>query len=94
MRIRSWPRLVRDGVPIEPILGHGAWRSRRANALTVPEIQQCLACSPLSRCKKDAWMQKQQDFDEHQAQLRAIDQEVASQRQKLDPNDIVGQQVG
>jgi hypothetical protein len=42
---------------------------------------------------QDAWMEKQRAFDEQQAQLATVDKEVIAQRQKLDPNDLVGQQV-
>ena len=42
---------------------------------------------------QDAWLEKQRAFDEQQAQLSTVDKEVVAQRAKLDPNDIVGQQV-
>jgi hypothetical protein len=72
---------------------HDACAQSASTPLTVPEIQQCLCQQPQLQPLQDAWLQKQHDFDEHQAQLATIDQEVASQRQKLNPNDIVGQQV-
>ena len=62
-------------------------------SMTVPEIQECLCLQPRLQPLQDAWLQKQHDFDEHQAQLATVNQEVTAQRQKLDPNDIVGQQV-
>ena len=61
--------------------------------LSVEEIRQCLCLQPRLQPLQDAWLARQRDFDEHQAQLAAIDKEVVAQRQKLDPNDIVGQQV-
>jgi hypothetical protein len=61
--------------------------------LTVPEIQQCLCLQPRLQPLQDAWLEKQRAFDEQQAQLGTVDKEVITQRQKLDPNDIVGQQV-
>ena len=61
--------------------------------LTVPEIQQCLCMQPRLQPLQDEWLAKQKDFDEQQAQLATIDKEVVAQRQKLDPNDVVGQQV-
>jgi hypothetical protein len=61
--------------------------------LTVPEIQQCLCMQPGLQPLQDAWMEKQRAFDEQQAQLATVDKEVIAQRQKLDPNDLVGQQV-
>jgi hypothetical protein len=61
--------------------------------LSVPEIQQCLCMQPKLQPLQDAWLEKQKDFDEQQAQLATIDKEVASQRQKLNPEDLVGQQV-
>jgi hypothetical protein len=61
--------------------------------LTVPEIQQCLCMQPRLQPLQDAWLEKQRAFDEQQAQLATVDKEVIAQRQKLDPNDVVGQQV-
>jgi hypothetical protein len=61
--------------------------------LTVPEIQQCLCMQPRLQPLQDAWAQQQRAFDEQQAQLATVDKEVAAQRQKLNPNDLVGQQV-
>jgi hypothetical protein len=61
--------------------------------LSVPEIQQCLCMQPSLQPLQDAWAQQQRAFDEQQAQLATIDQQVAVQRQRLDPNDLVGQQV-
>jgi hypothetical protein len=62
-------------------------------SLSVPEIQQCLCLQPKLQPLQDAWLARQKDFDEHQRQLDVITQEVAAQRQKLDPEDAVGQQV-
>jgi Spy/CpxP family protein refolding chaperone len=70
-----------------------AAKAQSSTSLTVPEIQQCLCMQPQLQPLQNAWLQKQQDFDEQQAQLKTIDQEVISQRQKLNPEDIVGQQV-
>src|SRR3954469_20461656 len=61
--------------------------------LTVPEIQQCLCMQPRLQPLQDAWAQQQRAFDEQQAQLATVNNEVAAQRQKLNPNDLVGQQV-
>src|SRR5688572_19555009 len=61
--------------------------------LTVPEIQQCLCMQPKLQPLQDAWAEKQRAFDEQKAQLATVDKEVIVQRQRLDPNDIVGQQV-
>lgn len=61
--------------------------------LSVPEIQQCLCMQPRLQPLQDAWSEKQRAFDEQQAQLATVDKEVIAQRQKLDPNDVVGQQV-
>jgi hypothetical protein len=61
--------------------------------LSVPEIQQCLCMQPKLQPLQDAWLAKQRAYDEQQAQLATVDKEVISQRQKLDPNDVVGQQV-
>ena len=77
------------------LLTLGAWRAAEAQStsLTVPEIQQCLCLQPKLQPLQDAWLARQKDFDEHQRQLDAINTEVAAQRQKLDPEDAVGQQV-
>jgi hypothetical protein len=64
-----------------------------STSMTVQEIRQCLCLQPSLQPLQDAWLARQKDFDEHQRQLATIDQEVASQRQKLDPEDAVGQQV-
>jgi len=48
-------------------LATGRWRQSASTPLTVPEIQQCLCMQPQLQPLQDAWMQKQQDFDEHQA---------------------------
>ena len=61
--------------------------------LSVPEIQQCLCLQPKLQPLQDAWLAKQRAYDEQQAQLATVDKEVIAQRQKLDPNDVVGQQV-
>jgi hypothetical protein len=61
--------------------------------LSVPEIRQCLCMQPQLQPLQDAWLQKQRAYDEQQAQLATVDKEVIAQRQKLDPNDVVGQQV-
>ena len=61
--------------------------------LSVPEIQQCLCLQPELQPLQDAWLEKQRAYDEQQAQLSTVDKDVISQRQKLAPNDVVGQQV-
>src|SRR3954471_13667448 len=61
--------------------------------LTVPEIRQCLCMQPSLQPLQDSWMEKQRAYDEQQAQLATVDKEVVAQRAKLDPNDLVGQQV-
>jgi hypothetical protein len=73
--------------------GGAALAQSASTPLTVPEIQQCLCLQPRLQPLQDAWMEKQRAYDEQQAQLATVDKEVVSQRQKLDPNDIVGQQV-
>jgi len=64
-----------------------------AGSMSVPEIQQCLCLQPRLQPLQDAWLQKQRAFDEQNAQLTTVSQEVTAQRAKLDPNDLVGQQV-
>jgi hypothetical protein len=72
--------------------GAGA-QAQSATPLTVPEIQQCLCLQPKLQPLQDVWSEKQHAYDEQQAQLATVDKEVIAQRQKLDPNDLVGQQV-
>jgi hypothetical protein len=67
--------------------------AQQASSMSVEEIRKCLCLQPRLQPLQDAWLARQRDFDEHQAQLAAIDREVVAQRQKLDPNDLVGQQV-
>jgi hypothetical protein len=71
----------------------GAAEAQSSGALSVPEIQQCLCLQPKLQPLQDAWLTTQKDFDEHQRQLDAINQEVTAQRAKLNPEDTVGQQV-
>ena len=71
----------------------GAQAQSATVPLTVPEIQQCLCMQPRLQPLQDAWSEKQRAYDEQQAQLATVSNEVISQRQKLDPNDLVGQQV-
>jgi len=71
----------------------GAWAQSATVPLTVPEIQQCLCMQPRLQPLQDEWLAKQRAYDEQQAQLATVDREVLAQRQKLDPNDVVGQQV-
>ncbi len=67
--------------------------AQSSGAMSVQEIQQCLCLQPKLQPLQDAWLASQKDFDEHQRQLDAINQEVIAQRGRLDPNDTVGQQV-
>jgi hypothetical protein len=78
---------------VSTLAGAGAAGAQSAQPLTVPEIQQCLCLQPKLQPLQDAWLAAQKDFDEHQRQLDAINQEVTAQRAKLDPEDTVGQQV-
>jgi hypothetical protein len=74
-------------------LGAEAQAQSSTVPLSVPEIQQCLCMQPTLQPLQDAWLEKQRAYDEQQAQLATVDKEVIAQRQKLDPNDVVGQQV-
>jgi hypothetical protein len=71
----------------------GAAEAQSSQSLNVQEIQQCLCLQPKLQPLQDAWLTSQKDFDEHQRQLDAINQEVIAQRAKLNPDDTVGQQV-
>jgi hypothetical protein len=78
------------GTFLSPI---GAQAQSSTIPLSVPEIQQCLCMQPKLQPLQDAWLEKQRAYDEQQAQLATVDKEVIAQRQKRDPNDLVGQQV-
>ena len=71
----------------------GASAQSASTPMTVPEIQECLCLQPRLQPLQDAWLARQKQFDDHQRELSVIDQEVAAQRQKLNPDDVVGQQV-
>ncbi|MES1151805.1 MAG: hypothetical protein ABUL54_07915 [Dongia sp.] len=78
---------------LSSLIAAGPAEAQSSGSMTVPEIQQCLCLQPKLQPLQDAWLAAQKDFDEHQRQLDAIDQEVKAQRAKLDPEDTVGQQV-
>ncbi|HVO05058.1 MAG TPA: hypothetical protein VMT54_22875 [Candidatus Cybelea sp.] len=61
--------------------------------LSVEEIQGCLCLQPQLQPLQDTWLARQHDYDEHQQQLANLDQQVKAQRQQLNPEDAVGQQV-
>ena len=62
-------------------------------AMTVDEIRDCLCMEPRLKTDKDEMTIRQNLLSERQAQLAAVDTQLKAQREKLDPNDIVGQQV-
>jgi uncharacterized membrane protein YdfJ with MMPL/SSD domain len=64
-----------------------------AGSMTVQDIRECLCLQPRLQPLQDAWAASQRQLNEQQSQLANVDQQVSSQRQKLDPNDVVGQQV-
>ena len=78
---------------VAALVAAGQAEAQSSGSMTVPEIQQCLCLQPRLQPLQDAWLAAQKDFDEHQRQLDAINQEVTAQRAKLDPEDTVGQQV-
>jgi len=97
MTMRTFTSVVTVGAAIllaTVFLSAPAAQAQSASVpLSVPEIQQCLCMQPRLQPLQDAWMQKQQAFDEQNAQLATVSQEVTTQRQKLNPEDLVGQQV-
>jgi hypothetical protein len=62
-------------------------------SMSVEEIRECLCLQPRLQPLQDAWAASQRQLEEQQNQLANVDQQVTLQRQKLDPNDTVGQQV-
>jgi hypothetical protein len=62
-------------------------------AMTVDEIRDCLCLEPRLKTDRDEMTIRQNLLGERQQQLAAVDEQLKAQRAKLDPNDIVGQQV-
>jgi hypothetical protein len=100
MNVKKSARIALSRMPVllaiplmTALLAPGALAQSASTPMTVPEIRQCLCLQPRLQPLQDAWLAKQKDFDEHQRQLSVIDQEVAAQRAKLNPDDVVGQQV-
>jgi hypothetical protein len=62
-------------------------------AMTVDEIRDCLCMEPRLKTDRDEMTIRQNLLGERQQQLAAVDTQLKAQREKLDPNDIVGQQV-
>ncbi|HEY4162323.1 MAG TPA: hypothetical protein VGM59_04615 [Dongiaceae bacterium] len=62
-------------------------------SMPVEDIRDCLCLQPRLQPLQDAWATSQRQLQEEQNQLANVDQQVTAQRQKLDPNDLVGQQV-
>lgn len=62
-------------------------------ALTVDEIKECLCMEPRLKSDRDEMSIRQNMLGERQQQLAAVDAQLKAQRQALDPNDLVGQQV-
>lgn len=64
-----------------------------AGSMSVQDIRECLCQQPQLQPLQNAWAANQRQLQEQQNQLANVDQQVSVQRQKLDPNDVVGQQV-
>lgn len=62
-------------------------------AMTVDEIRDCLCMEPRLKSDREEMVTRQKMLGERQQQLATVDEQLKSQRQKLDPNDLVGQQV-
>jgi hypothetical protein len=62
-------------------------------AMTVEEIRDCLCMEPRLKSDRDEMTTRQNMLTERQQQLATIDEQLKAQRQALDPNDLVGQQV-
>lgn len=62
-------------------------------ALSVEELRVCLCQEPqLEAARKDIAMRRA-ILDERQAQLSALDAQIAERRKTLDPNDLIGQEL-
>jgi hypothetical protein len=63
------------------------------SALTVEELRTCLCEEPqLEGARKEIAVRRGM-LDERQAQLTALDAQIAERRRTLDPNDVIGQEL-
>lgn len=62
-------------------------------ALTVEELKGCLCEEPQLEAARKEVATRRAMLDERQAQLTALDAQIADRRKTLDPNDLIGQEL-
>jgi hypothetical protein len=62
-------------------------------ALTVEELKGCLCQEPQLDAMRKEIATRRAMLDERQAQLTALDAQIADRRKTLDPNDLIGQEL-
>jgi len=62
-------------------------------ALSVEELKGCLCEEPQLEAARKEIATRRAMLDERQAQLTALDAQIADRRKTLDPNDLIGQEL-
>lgn len=62
-------------------------------ALSVEELKGCLCEEPQLEAARQEIATRRAILDERQAQLTALDAQIADRRKTLDPNDVIGQEL-
>lgn len=62
-------------------------------ALSVEELRGCLCQEPRLEAARQDIATRRAILDERQAQLTALDAQIAERRKTLDPNDVIGQEL-
>lgn len=62
-------------------------------ALSVEELRGCLCQEPKLEMARQDIATRRAILDERQAQLTALDKQIADRRKTLDPNDLIGQEL-
>lgn len=62
-------------------------------ALTVEELKACLCQEPQLDSARQEIATRRAMLDERQAQLNALEAQIADRRKTLDPNDVIGQEL-
>ena len=81
------------------ILGSSAAYAQEATpipagpALSVEELRGCLCEEPKLEAARQDIAMRRAILDERQAQLTALDGQIAQRRKTLDPNDLIGQEL-
>lgn len=62
-------------------------------ALSVEELKTCLCQEPQLESMRKEVATRRAMLDERQAQLNALEAQIADRRKTLDPNDVIGQEL-